>query len=194
MISIKPIDFYYTDDDRAIIANKAELVATGKRRQAELVELDTAISRQQDTAPNQDIQVQDLIAGIERPRQKPLDAKRTTLQHVIREIEQALDFMAEKERQVTMKAGARLAKDIKPQVDLAERELAAALVIAHEKHLVCFRAKRALLNNGIGLFGLFDSNIDDILDIPVNKGTPLADYFRGQVAAGHLKNVPAQLR
>jgi hypothetical protein len=123
MITLKPLSSFYTDDDKAVIARKAELAATGKRRQAELAELDSAIATQGDIAPDQDDQVQNLIAGTETPRPQPL----TELQYIIRDIEQALDFMAEKERQVTIKAGARLAKDIKPQVDIAERELADAL-------------------------------------------------------------------
>jgi hypothetical protein len=49
------------------------------------------------------------------PRQQPLSAKRIELQYIIRDIEQALDYMAGKERQANTNAGARLAKDIKPQ-------------------------------------------------------------------------------
>jgi hypothetical protein len=102
--------------------------------------------------------------------------------------------MAEKERQVTIKAGARLAKDIKPQVDIAERELADALVIAHDKHLTYFNAKRHLINGGCGLNGLFASNVDDVLGVPVDKGTPLADLFRAAVRAGYLKSAPKDFR
>jgi multidrug efflux pump subunit AcrA (membrane-fusion protein) len=194
MITLKPLSSYYTDDDKAVIARKAELAATGKRRQAELTELDTAIATQGDIAPDQDDQVQNLIAGLETPRPQPLAARRTELQYVIRDIEQALDFMAGKERQVTIKAGARLAKDIKPQVDIAERELVEALVIAHEKHLTYFNAKRHLINGGIGLNGLFASGVDGVLGIPVDKGTPLADLFRAAVRAGYLKSAPKDFR
>jgi hypothetical protein len=194
VISVKPITDFYTDDDRAIIARKAELVATGKRRQSELAELDSAIATQGDIAPDQDDQVQNLIAGIETPRPQPLTARRTELQYIIRDIEQALDFMAGRERQVTINAGARLAKEIKPQVDLAEIELAQALAIAHEKHLTYFNAKRHLINSGIGLNGLFGSNVDDVLGIPVDKGTALADLFRAAVKAGYLKSAPKDYR
>jgi hypothetical protein len=102
--------------------------------------------------------------------------------------------MAGKERQVNIKAGARLAKDIKPQVDKAEKELAEALVIAHEKHLTYWQAKRHLINAGTGLNGLFDSNVDDVLGIPVDKQSPLHDYFHAAERCGHLKSVPAVLR
>jgi cephalosporin hydroxylase len=194
MISFKPIASYYTEDDKAVIARKAELAATGRRRQSELAEVDIAIAEHRDIDPAAVDQIQNLIAGIEVVRPQPLGEKRTALQYVIRDIEQALDFMAGQERQVTMKAGARLAKDIKPQVDTAAKELADALVIAHEKHLAYWNGKRHLINSGIGLNGLFDSNVDEILGIPVDKGTPLADLFRAAVHAGNLKTVPVALR
>jgi hypothetical protein len=193
-ITIKPIASYYTDDDRAVIARQTELAATGKRRQAALAELDSAIATQGDIAPDQDDQVQNLIEGIETHRPQPVTAKRTELQYIIRDIEQALDYMAGKERELTIKAGARLARDLKPQADLAERELVEALVIAHEKHLTYFNAKRHLINGGIGLNGLFASNVDDVLGIPVDKGTPLADLFRAAVRAGYLKSAPKDFR
>ena len=66
---------------------------------------------------------------------------------------------------MNQRASARLAKEIKPQVDIAEKELVEALVIAHEKHLTYFNAKRHLINGGTGLNGLFASNVDDVLGI-----------------------------
>jgi len=194
MITFEPIISYYTDDDKAVIARKAELAAAGKRRQAELAEVDIAIAKQGDVDPNPADQIQNLIAGIEVPRPQPLSAKRTELQYIIRDIEQALDFMAGKERQANINAGARLAKDIKPQHDIAAKELADALLVAHEKHLVYWQAKRNLINGAIGLYGLFDSNVDEILGIPVDKGTPLADLFREAVKQKYLRAVPESLR
>jgi hypothetical protein len=194
MISFKPIESYYTNDDNAVIVRTAELAAAGKRCQAELAELDSAIANQDKIGPTLDDQVQNLIAGIDVPRPPPLSAKRIELQYKIRDIEQALDFMARKERQVIIKAGARLAKDIKPQVDIAEKELVDALVIAHAKHLVCFQAKRKLINEGIGLHGLLGSNVDDVLGIPVDKCSALHDFFYAAVRAGNLKTVPESLR
>jgi hypothetical protein len=193
MITIKPIEAYYSDDDKAIIARKAELVAAGKRRQSELAEVDAAITAH-DPNPTPEDAVQNLIDGVEAPRPQPLSEKRTALQHVLRDIEEALHFMNGKERRAKMNAGARLAKDIRPQVDKAEKELVAALVIAHEKHLTFWQAKHHLIDAATGLNGLFESNVDDILGVPVNKQSPLADLFRTAVKANHLKSIPAVLR
>jgi hypothetical protein len=191
VIQFKPIEAYYTDDDKAIIARKAELAATGKRLQSELAALDAAIAAQSDL-PTPEDRIQNLIAGT--APQKPPSAKRTELQIAIRDIEQALDYMAGKERRVTMTAGARLCKDVKPQVDKAEKELAAAMVIAHEKQFMRWQAKQYLVNAGTGLNGLFDSNVEKILGVPVDKGSVLHDYFYAAVKAGHLRAVPAALR
>jgi hypothetical protein len=193
MISFKPLDSYYSDDDRAVVARTAQLVAARDRRQTELADIDIAIAKH-DVDPTPDDQIENLIAGIDVPPPQPLSAKRTALQHVIRDINEALDFMKGKGREVTIKAGVRLAKDIKPQHDIAAKELAAALVVVHEKHQIYWAAKRHLVNTGVGLHGLFDSNIDEILGIPVDKGTRLADVFRAAVAAGHLKAMPVELR
>jgi hypothetical protein len=194
VISIKPITDFYTADDEAVLANKAELKAMAKRRQSELVEIDALITSHVDPNPNAETRVQNLIAGIDTDFPKPLDVQRTDIQMAIRDIEQALDFLADKERQVNQRAGARLAKGIKPQVDIAERELVEALVIAHEKHLTYFNAKRHLINGGTGLNGLFASNVDDVLGIPVDKGTALADLFRAAVRDGYLRSIPKELK
>src|SRR6266478_2124308 len=87
MIQFKPISSYYSDDDKAVIARKAELAAAGKCRKIELAEVDATIAKQGDTNPNPDDQVQSLIAGIDVPRPQPLSAKRTELQYIIRDIE-----------------------------------------------------------------------------------------------------------
>ena len=194
MITIKPVASYYSDDDKAILARKAELAATGKRRQIELAELDAAIAEQGNPNSTPEDTIQNLIAGIEVPRPPPLSERRTALQYVIRDIEQALDYLAGKERQININAGARLAKDIKPQHDAAEKELVDALLIAHQKHLLYWNAKRHLLNNGIGLYGNFNVDADEVLGIPVNGGSTLAEYFRDAVKAGYIQTLPAAFR
>jgi hypothetical protein len=105
MITFKPIESYYTDDDKAVIDRTAQLVTARERRQTELAELDFAIAHQGEIAPDQDDQVQNLIAGIETPRATPLSEKRTALQQTISDLAKALDFMAGKQRGVTMCTG-----------------------------------------------------------------------------------------
>jgi hypothetical protein len=194
VIKFPSIEEFYTDDERAIMAKKPELLATRKRCQSELAEVDAAIATEGDLDPHAEDRIQNLIAGIDTPRPQPLSEKRIELLYKIRDIEQALDYMASQERRVTMTAGARLAKDVKPQVDAAAARLADAVVTMHEAYLPWAQAKFHLIDTGTGLNGLFDSNIGDILAAPTSKETPLADYFRAAVKAGHLRAVPAALR
>jgi hypothetical protein len=194
VIKFPSLEEFYTEDERAIMAKKPELLATRQRRQTELAEVDAAIAIQADTNPTPEDRIQNLIAGIETPRPQPLSEKRTELRYNIRDIEQALDFMAGQERRVIMIAGARLCKDIKPQVDAAAKKVAEAMATLFEVYVPWWQAKQYLINAGTGLNGLFDSNIVDILGAPVSKETPLADYLRGAVQSGHLQAVPAQLR
>jgi hypothetical protein len=60
-------------------------------------------------------------------------------------------------------------------------------------HLEYFQAKRHLINNGIGIYTNFLSNIDDVLGIPVDNNTELAKLFREAVKKGHLKKMPSGL-
>jgi hypothetical protein len=194
MITIKPISSYYNDDDVAVIARKAELNAALTCRQSELAEVDAAIASRTEIMPDPEERIESLIAGIDVPRPQPLGVKRTELQYMIIDIKAALEFMSGKERQVNHKASIRLTKDIRPQVDLAETELVDALVLAHRKHLDYWRGKRHLLNHDIHLCGLFESRVDDILGVPLNGQTPLADLFRAAVKSRHLKVLPVELR
>jgi hypothetical protein len=61
MITIKPIEAYYSDEDKAIIARKAELATTGKRRQSELAEVDATIA-----AHNPDPTPEDTVQSLNR--------------------------------------------------------------------------------------------------------------------------------
>jgi hypothetical protein len=184
---------FYSDDDKAVLANQSDLVAAGKRCEADLKAIDASIANNDATYPNREDQIETILAGEEVKRPEPLSTQRITIQHRIHDIEQALDFIAGKVRQVNYEAGARLAKDIKAEHDVAENELTTAMVVVYEKHLAYWKDKRSLLNKGIGLYGLFSSNIDDVLGIPVDRNTPLADFFREQVHAGNLKRLPKDL-
>jgi hypothetical protein len=194
VIKFPPLETFYTDDEKAIMAKKPELLATRKRRQAELSEVDAAIATEGDLAQHPEDRIQNLIAGIDTPRPQPLSEKRTELRYNIRDIEQALDYMASQERRVSMMAGARLARHVKPQVNAAEKTVAEAMATLFEAYVPWWQAKQYLVSAGSGLNGLFDSNIGEILGAATSKETPLADYFRAAVKAGHIRAVPAVLR
>jgi hypothetical protein len=192
VIHIKPLSTYYDDDDRAILTKQSELKLLAKRWQGELANIDAKIANRADVEIQSEDSVQNLIDGIETERPIPLGAQRNTIQHKIRDTDMAEDWIADKVRVLNIKAGRKLAADIKPQADAAETALADAMIVVHEKQLVCWNAKRHLIGNGIGCFGLFDSNDDDILGIPVDRGTPLADYFRNAVKRRLLRSVPKE--
>lgn len=194
MITIKPIASYYNADDKAIFASIDQLEATAKRLDSDLATVDAAIANDTNPDPDPDSRLANLIAGNSVQPIKSWSTRRIELQHAMRDVETALDFMASKKRAVEYQAGARLAKEIKTQHDAAEKAVVDALVVAHEKHFLYWQAKRHLLNNGIGIYGLFSSDVDNVLGIPIDKGSPLADLLRTAVTNGFLKSVPESLR
>jgi hypothetical protein len=190
MIHIKEFSEYYSDDEKAIFKRTADLKAILAGRRTELAAIDAKITVPDAVDSRTEDRVQSLITGIEVKRPPPLNQQRMEIQYAIRDLEEALDFMAGKELQANLNAGARLAQDIKPAVDAVAKELFDALALAHDKHLQYWTAKRHIINLGVGLNGLFDSNVDDVLGIPIDKGSPLAFVLREAVRQKHLPRVP----
>lgn len=68
-----------------------------------------------------------------------------------------------------------------------------SLAEVHAAYVELFRIKRHLANNGHRFCGLFAVE-PEFLDIPTDKTTELADFFREAKAAGYISSVPAELR
>jgi hypothetical protein len=190
MIHVKELSQFYSDDEAAVFKCTAELKSKLARRQSELAAIDAKITVPDAADSRTEDRVQSLITGTEVKRPPPLNQQRTETQYAIHDLEEALDYMAGRELQANLNAGARLAQDIKPQVDIAAKELFEALALAHDKHLQYWTAKRHVINLGVGLSGLFDSSIDDVMGIPTDKGSPLAFILREAVRQKHLRNAP----
>jgi hypothetical protein len=193
-IQFKDISTFYLPEDKAVFASIDQLKETANRLRSDLVTVDAAIANDTNPDPDPDSRLANLIAGNSVQPIKSWSARRIELQYAMRDIETALDIVASKKRAVDYRAGARLAKEIKTQHDAAEKAVVDALVVAHEKHFLYWQAKRHLLNNGIGIYGLFSSDVDNVLGIPIDKGSPLADLLRTAVTNGFLKSVPESLR
>jgi hypothetical protein len=193
-IQFKDISSFYLPEDKAVFASIDQLKETAARLRSDLVTVDAAIANDTNPDPDPDSRLANLIAGNSVVPVKSWSEQRLDLQRAMRDVENALDFMAGKKRAVEYQAGARLAHSIKAQHDAAEKTMVDALVVAHERHFLYWQAKRHLLNNGIGIYGLFSSDVDNVLGIPIDKGTPLADLLRTAVTNGFLKAVPESLR
>jgi hypothetical protein len=190
LIHIKELSEYFSDDEAAVFTRTTDLKTMLAGRRSELAAIDAKIAVPDAVDSRSEDQVQSLITGVEIKRPPPLNAQRMEIQYAIRDLEEALDFMAGKELQANLNAGARLAEDIKPQVDTAAKELFDALALAHDRHFSYWTAKRHVINLGVGLNGLFDSAVDDVLGIPTDKGSPLAFVLREAVRQRQLRTLP----
>jgi hypothetical protein len=57
-----------------------------------------------------------------------------------------------------------------------------------------FAIKREMIDKGIGISDGVCELLPDFLDVPTNRYSPLADFFRDAVKAGFMRSVPEQLR
>jgi hypothetical protein len=193
----KKLDKYFTDDERATFTEDDNLAATGKRLDTDLAAVDASIANNENPDSNMKERLKNLIAGNLSTRPQTLAERRTEIQYARRDVEYARDDLAPKKRSAIHEAGKRfVATEIKQQHDIAEREEAEALLVFYEKFLRCWRLKRSLLNDGIGLYGLFNStsDIEETLGVPVDKTTPWNSLLRDAVEKKYIKNMPKELK
>jgi hypothetical protein len=188
-ITFKDTSAYFTDPDKKVLSRKTDFEATLKRLTAELAVVKSAIASNENPDPDPEARLEQLIAGETVSPPKSWEDQYRELQYAIRDTNEALDALALKEKQIRLVAGQKLANDIKPQADALEKQLIDALVVARGFHLEYFRAKRYLINNGIGTFGNFGSSVDEVLGLPTD-GTPLSDLFSDAVKKGLLLSQP----
>jgi hypothetical protein len=190
------LEKHYIDDERAVFANDLKFAAGNKKLTAELAALDADFNK--DKPPGHDLKarVESLIKGTTLATPKTFAERRTEIQCAIRDGEEARDYLAEKIRIAKHNAGERLAKANKPQNDAAEKLVAEKFLGFYDAFHASWKMRRALLNDGIGLYGAFNasSGIDDALGIPVDINSRWHDLFSDFVTAGHLSKLPVALR
>jgi hypothetical protein len=135
-ITFKDRAEFYTDDDRAIFENDSKLETVKKSLYAESAAVKAAIENNENPDPNPAARIETLIAtGTNTPPPKTFAERDIELQYSIRDVEEALDFMAGKKKLANYGAGKRLADWLKPQADAAEKDLVEKGVAFHEAHL-----------------------------------------------------------
>jgi hypothetical protein len=187
-INIPPLSDFLTNEDRSLNETQAKLDTQDKMNDAKIA----AINAEPPPSANEplDLQISDLANGITAQQPKSKDDRITELKYRKRDINEAKDSVARKQKAGLGNAARRLADHLKLPVKAHEKKMVDAMVLAYELHLEYFWPKRHLINNGIGTYGNFQSNIDDVLGIPTDKNSPLATFFHQAVKDGHLKAMP----
>jgi hypothetical protein len=192
-ITFKQIESFLTDDDKALIANKAKLTANGKQLFAKRDALTAAIDKGGKAAgPDLKTRIANLIDGKPAAPVASLEAQRLEVLYAIRDNEEALDYLAVKEKAFRAEAGQKMVEAAKPQIVAAEKEIYDAVQTLFNAFLPYWTAKRSLLGNSITTLGLFGSPIDEILGVPVGVNSAWSDLFRHAVERGHLR-MPKEL-
>jgi hypothetical protein len=141
---------------------------------------------------NDDSLVQSVLAG--EPFLAPdIDAELNRLTAEWRAIEEAKEIQTRIIAAEEKGAGAKLREAIKPTHDKIMVRLCKALVDTHAAYSELFRMKRELAGNGIGLGNLFDAD-PEFLEIPTDRASCLAEFFREAIKGGFMTTMPKELR
>jgi hypothetical protein len=193
-IEFKSIESYFTEDDKAVIANTAKLNANGKTQRAKRDALTARIDKGETASgPNITSRIANLIEGKPVGEVASLEAQRLEILYGIRDNEDALDYLAGKEKTFRTVAGAKMVEAAKTQIVASEKEIYDAVQTLFNAFLPYWHAKRHLLNNGHPTLGQFTSPLDELLGVPVDVNSGWADIFRHGVAAGHIRKTPKEL-
>lgn len=142
---------------------------------------------------DQQARVQAILAGAPVPPPSNIDLEIANEQANYNATEAAKAILAQRVVSLESDAGRKICAQVKPKHDAAMKRLSTALVDVHAAYTELHGMKRALLNNGCGLHGIFDLQTD-FMEMPLDKASSLAYFFRGAKAAGYISSVPKELR
>jgi hypothetical protein len=193
-ITFKPIQSFFTEDDKAILAGIEKLTANGKALPAKRDALTAAIDKgEKPTGQDIETRIANLIDGKSVAPVTSLEAQRLEVLYAIRDNEDGLDFLFGKKQIAHAEAGRKMVEAAKTQIVAAEKAIFDKLAELYDVFVPFWLAKRELLNNRIGTYGLFNNDVDEVLGVPTDLNSPWADLFRQGVVAGHIKKMPAAL-
>jgi hypothetical protein len=183
---------FLTDEDRQDEDTQAKLDTQMRTLDTKIAQIaaEPPVSEANPTAST----ISDLANGITVKQPQSKSTRINELKRLKREIQAAKDFLSIKQKSCRVEAGMRLAKAMTKHSEDGEKLIIDRAVALYDAQLQYFKAKRHLINEGTGTYGLFTSNIDDILDIPVNNYTMLAALFRDAVKDGLLRKLPGDLK
>jgi len=158
-IQFKPVESYFTEDDKAILADKAKLKALGKTFFAKRDAFTALIDKGETVAaPDLKTRIANLIDGKPVTQPPTLEAQRLEVLYAIRDNEQTLDELAVKEKAFRAEAGRKMVLDQKTQIVAANKAIFGKLAELYEVFVPFWLAKRELLNNSVGTYGLFNND------------------------------------
>jgi hypothetical protein len=186
---------FYADNEKADFKLDDQVATTGKLLRAERDAIDDSIEKGENPDPGLKARVESLLTGTALATPKTNAERRIEILYAERDVEQERNRLADKIRVANHAAGERLAKHNKPATEAAEKLVAEKFLGFYDAYYASWKMRRALLNDGIGLYGSFNgsSSVDDALGIPVDTNSRWADLFRDFIAANHIRRMPPAL-
>jgi hypothetical protein len=132
-----------------------------------------------------------VLAGKDMPDVVDVDSEIHRAKAEWQAIEAANEIQQRKIYELKAVAERKLCDSLRPNHDRLMTRLCKSLAETHAVYVELFRMKRHLANNGHRFGGLFAVE-PEFLDIPTDKTTDLADFFREAKKAGYVSSVPAE--
>lgn len=187
-IIFKPKETFRTEDHKANLMNSAKIQASLKAEDyPERDRLEAAIERNEDSDVAPELRIKAHAEGRTLPVPATLEAQLYEKKVVIRDKNDALDYLADKAKAFEYEAGRKMVEAAKPQIVAAEKEIYGTVQTLFDQYSAFWTAKRQLINNGVPTLGLFDCPLDEVMGIPQGANSAWYVLFKHGVERGCLR-------
>jgi hypothetical protein len=194
VITFKPEANFYIADHKANLMNSAKIKASLPEDYKERGELKAAIDRNESSDVSPELRIQAIAEGRSLPVPATLESRLYEVKVKIQSKNDALDYLAGKEKIFRVEAQKRMLAEARPQIAAATQAMWDAYANLFEKYATVWDAKRHLRNNSIRSYELFNDSFEEFLGIPVGVNPGWCQLFREGIAAKHIGKMPAALR
>jgi hypothetical protein len=179
----------FSPELRAETQKLEEITARKNATEAEAHELARLI-KSDPTQSDKDAEVQRVLAN-EPARNLSDEYERK--RRDFRALEDAEHQQKQRVEQCRKEAGKKLCAFMKPRHDELMKKIGKSLFDAYVDWRELYPTKQHIMRYQLGYNGLFDADPQEVIDIPTDRGSPLADFLRECLRLGYIKKLPEGL-
>jgi hypothetical protein len=192
-ITFKPEPTFHGDDLKANLANAAKIKVSLPEDYKERDNIKAAIDRNENSDVSPELRIQAIAEGRSLPVPATLESRLHAVQVKIQSKNDALDYLAGKEKLLREQAQKRMVDEARPQIAAQTQALWDAFANLYEKYVPLWQARRHLHGNSVRTFELFNDSFEEFLGIPQGVNPAWSELFRQGIKAGHIRKMPAAL-
>ena len=146
-----------------------------------------------ETAEEKEARISAVINGEAPVAPTNVDGRIAEINVQWRGIEDARELLLRRITDLKRNAARQICQSLRPKHDDIMKRLSRSLIETHAAYTEFETFKRTLLNNECGLYGVCDVE-PEFLELPTDRTSSLAQFFREAKQAGYIRAVPAELR